>query len=151
MAADEYAARLSGLDPSRPVADAAQLASPPPGSTLAEVVSDVQAAAVPSGFTGYLADELRNVTFPGERDAATDTFRAYAEVEANGGTDPATFARFDDALARTLTINQSAFDASVGQGLSATDGLQTWSAVAVTIIAVAAFVGLRPRLKEYAA
>ncbi len=147
---DGYAARLAGpAAAARAAADDARLAAPPGGMTLDGVVSAVDAGDVPQEFSGYLAAELRNVTFPGERDAAADTLRSYAAYEAGGGG--AAFARFDAALGRTLEVNQSAFDASVGRGLDALDGLGTWAALTAGAISLAAYLGLRPRLREYAA
>jgi hypothetical protein len=97
-----------------------------------------------SGFTGYLADELNNITFPGEREAAVKTlaaFASYLSVDAEirrlensgpehhqdavnlcvgsaAGQSHWAFAQFDSALGETLRINQEQFDRAVKAGLS---------------------------------
>ena len=53
------------------------------------------------------------------------------------------------ALDETLTINQTAFDASVESGLSTVGGLDIKAAVAAAVIAVLAFAGLAGRIREY--
>jgi hypothetical protein len=150
VAVDVYATRLAGVDPGRADAEAVRLASPPAGMTLESALAAVDAGAVPDGFAGFLPDELRNITFPGEREAAANALRAYVAQRA-APTDPAVFAGFNDALARTLDINQVAFDASVGRGFAAVGGLWMWAAAASAGVALAAYLGLRPRLREYAA
>ena len=153
VAVDAYATRLAGLQSSTgSAADADPLARPPTGLTLDAVVSSVDAGTVPVGFTGYLADELRNITFAGEQQAADDALRTYAAyLAAPPAGAAAAFNRFDDALGRTLDINQAAFDASVGQGFAALDGLGPITALSAAVTALAAYIGLRPRLREYAA
>ena len=148
-AVDGYATRLAGVPGTRAADDATLLASPPLRMTLDDVVVAVEGGTVPDGFNGYLADELRNITFPGERAAAVDALRTYAAYRADGG--PAAFARFDDAVGKTIEVNQSAFDHSVGEGFTDVDGRWAWAAGAAAVVAVAAYVGLRPRLREYAA
>ena len=158
VAVDAYATRLAAADASvdadaGPADDGADLlASPPPGATLAAVAAQVDAGTVPTGFTGYLADELRNITYPGEQQAAADTLRLYAAYKAGPpAAAAAAFARFDDALGRTLEINQVAFEASVARGFADLAGLWGWSAAVAAAGLVLAYVGLRPRLREYAA
>ena len=149
VAVDDYAARLGGTDPRRPGDDDARLASPPAGMSFDDAVAACQGTTVPPGMTGLLADELRNLTYPGEREAAVEAMRSFADFRSRG--DAASFATFDAALGRTLEINRTAFDATVTDGLGAVDGLTTASAVAAAVVALAAWVGLRPRLREYVA
>ena len=148
---DGFAANLAGFDARRAVDDATCLAAAPPGATLEDVANATERSGVPTGFTGFLADELRNITFPGEREAAIDALRSFDAYQSAGGSDATLFARFDDALGRTLAVNQQAFDGCVAQGFAALDGLSAAAATTAVAVAVAAYIGLRPRLKEYAA
>ena len=124
-----------------------QLMSLPNGMSLEELVARETAEQKVEGFTGYLADELNNITFPGERAAAIQMLSAYGRYEevdtkirqleragqheqavalcvgsAEGQSDWA-FAQFDSALEQTLGINQEAFEAAVDKGLDALGGL----------------------------
>jgi hypothetical protein len=140
-----------------------------PNLTPAQLRDANKRREVPDGFKGYLADELRNITFPGEEDAARQTLDAYlislesdrkvraaGEDEAvhlavGGGSDQssAAFNRFDTALDRTLRINREAFDDSVANGFAALAGFDVAGPVVGLIIAVLAYFGMRPRLREY--
>ncbi|GAA3024069.1 hypothetical protein GCM10020229_39240 [Kitasatospora albolonga] len=151
------------------------------GATLADYGSRLATAAdahradhsaVP--FGGFLGAELRNITFPGEQDAAEKVltaFQAYQRddrkirelrgqgrlkeaVTFNTGTAPgqsnADFIRLSDALGEVLTINQQALDRAVRD---ADDDLGTGIATAGAAVLAGIFVlillGVRPRLREY--
>jgi len=125
------------------------------------------------GLTGALADELANVRFEGERQAALDcldTFLSYRDVSAKEqkllldgkveeakfiglGYDPhgsnMAFSKFDDALVRTLAINQEELERSVHNARHALDGLFTGSIVLSVLMVIATYLGLRPRIQEY--
>ena len=125
------------------------------------------------GVKGFLANELDNITFPGEREAAVRTVAAFnrymaidgqiRQLEASGqhqqaialdigtseGQSNWAFAQFDDALGATLKINKDAFDASVADGFSSVSGMEWKSAIAAVLIAVLIFLGLAPRIREY--
>ncbi|WP_377267039.1 hypothetical protein [Peterkaempfera sp. SMS 1(5)a] len=129
-------------------------------------------ATVPIG--GYLGTELRNITFPGEQDAAERVLTAFQQyqlddrrtralrrqgrlkdaVTFNTGTSPgqsnADFALFSDALGRVLAINQNALDHAVSEADSDLDAT-TAAAGALLPAAVLALtvLGVRPRLREY--
>jgi hypothetical protein len=151
----------------------ALLATLPPGMRLPDIASAETKGIHVEGFTGFLADELNNITFAGEREAAIDTLLRYEEylavdkqirqLERSGkhreaielciGTQPGqsdwAFDRFDKALGATLDINQRAFDEAVNQGLSALDGLEIKASVLAALIAVCIFLGLAARIREY--
>jgi hypothetical protein len=124
-------------------------------------------------FGGFLGTEFRNITFPGERAAATKALLAYQVYERDDrtlramakanldtaiaydvGTSPGqsdwAFNSWDTALTSVITINQDAFTAAVHDGQSAGDG---WNGpipgAAVVAIAVIAIAGTRRRLAEY--
>jgi hypothetical protein len=124
-------------------------------------------------FTGLFADELMNVTFPGELEAARDMVSGFAgyyaidrrirSLEAGSSHDAAVelaignradesnaaFAKFDEALERVLHINKQYFDERIEEG---TAGLRTavWlDPIFAIAIAALGFFGIRPRLREY--
>jgi hypothetical protein len=129
---------------------------------------------LPQSVQGYLAAELRNITFVGEREAAVDTLRGFAafvaadaqvagRTEAGkradavrlaladepGGTVRA-FREFDAALGRTLEINLREFGLAVQRGFAALTPFGVATPVVALSVALLAAAGLRPRLKEYA-
>lgn len=121
----------------------------------------------------YIDAELHNITFPGERDAANDTARFFddflkadkevrrlkqagkrdAAIALCLGADPGQakwiFQQFDEALGRTLDINQTAFDASVLHGEQTLEYFQTKAVVACLAVGLLALVGLLSRIQEY--
>ncbi len=149
------------------------LATLPAGLTPQRLVTQLRAGKHVEGFSGYLADELNNITFVGEQEAATRTvaaWEAYLAIDAQMrhlqqtgmpgqalvlclGTGPGqsnyAFDQFDKALGATLDINQQAFDAAVADGFAALNGLAIKAAVAVVLIGVLTFLGLAPRIREY--
>jgi hypothetical protein len=160
---------------------AGRLVTLPSGMTFAQLVDLVHAGKVPAGFKGYVADELRNITFVGEQAAANDTlakFGQYLDIDAkirklenegqhaeavklcigyNKGESNWAFQQFDEALGKTLKINDDAFHSAIDQG-EATLGIREGgmaiftiaAAVVALAVAVLTYVGLRPRFREYA-
>jgi hypothetical protein len=142
---------------------------------LARAKEQLEAGQKPNlaGLSGALADELSNVRFEGERQAALDcldTFLAYRDVSAREqklltegkqkealfiglGYDPhgsnIAFRLFDDALVRTLAINQEELKHSVESARHALDYLFTGSIVLSIAMVIATYLGLRPRIQEY--
>lgn len=168
------------LDPARaPAAQAAfttdvnALAHLPDGLTPDQLIAATRNGPPVDGFTGRLADELRNVTFPGERDAAMGaltTLENYLKLDAqvrtlersghhgaavdlsvntNQGGAAWAFRRFDTALGDALAINQGAFEAAVMDSLGALRGLEVEALVASGVAGVLIFLGIGVRLKEY--
>jgi hypothetical protein len=128
----------------------------------------------PRSTSGFLAQELQNITFKGEQAAADEAvaaLRAFTaadahvrEQETRGayaasvasciGTAPDSaatmFDRFDEAAQRVININQWAFDAALASGdgsLRRAEWLEPAFAVA---LALCAWLGVRARLREYA-
>jgi hypothetical protein len=124
-------------------------------------------------YTGLLAEELANITYAGEREAAStalDAWHQYEEIdgrirklEASGRYNDAialnvgrntnesnwAFDRFDEALSKTITINQSAFERTVESSFAHLRVLP-YVLVASLIACIAAVVfGMKPRLDEY--
>ncbi len=151
----------------------ALLAKLPLDLSLADIEARERSGNHVEGFSGYLADELNNITFTGERDAAVDTllrFEDYLAVDkqirqlerggkhqqaielctgTQAGQSDWVFERFDKALGATLDINQSAFDAAVAKGLKALDSLEIKASALAAVIAVLMFLGLAARIGEY--
>lgn len=124
-----------------------ELAKLPPGMSVEDLLAMESRGQKVDGFTGYLADELNNITFSGEREAAVKTlgaFEEYLKVDAevrrleNSGQHQAAvdlcvgtatgqsdwaFTQFDDALGETLQINRKQFDQAVESGLAAVGAL----------------------------
>jgi hypothetical protein len=96
-----------------------------------------------------LDDERKNVTFAGEEEAAkqtSDSFNQYL-AEPSG----AAFSTFDLALKNTLDVNRKAFGNAVDRGFADVNQFEVVAPVWALAIAVLAWLGLRPRLREYSA
>lgn len=139
-----------------------------------EQVKSLGRTVPPKEDTGFLFDELRNITFAGEQDQALAALARYAEylaidreirnVEAKGdharavalclgerpGESNWAFDQFDQALDATLKINQNEFDRAIQRGFAQLAGFEVSAPLAALAIIGLAFVGLRPRLREYA-
>jgi hypothetical protein len=116
-------------------------------------------------FEGLLADALRNITFDGEREAAVAMADDYAQyvtaaegVRGEGkGLDVRrqdanlAFDRFDASTQRTLDINRRVFDRVLSDGQAALAMAEKIDPACAIAIALLAWLGIRPRLKEYAA
>jgi hypothetical protein len=133
------------------------------------------AKKVPGGYKGLFATEMRNITFPGEREAGVKMIRAFAAYDKIDGAirafertgkhgeavqlciglgaleSNAAFDRFDQALHEVVTINHKAFDATVDSGMSALAQAAKILPIASLLIGFLALFGIRPRLREYAA
>jgi hypothetical protein len=149
--------------------DSAALMTLPPGTPLATVLHREDSGEHVAGFSGYLADELHNITFNGEREAAEDTlksFEQYLKIDADIrrmahtdavtaciGTNPGqsawAFTQFNNALARTLKINQDVFDDQVSAGFAALKGMEWKASIGAALIAIFAVLGLSARIREY--
>ncbi|WBP86219.1 hypothetical protein [Kitasatospora cathayae] len=127
------------------------------------------------GFGGYLGEELRNITFPGEQEAAERVLAAFQQYQRDdrkirelnvqgklkeavtfdtgttAGQSNADFDVLSAALEDNQAINQRAFDGAVAATDddldAATAGLGA-AALAAALALTAA--GVRPRLREFA-
>jgi hypothetical protein len=123
----------------------------------------------------YLVRERNNVTFGGEAEAADEAIEAFAKyrgidkqiraLAAAGrradaialctGNGPeqsnGAFESFDRALQKTLDINESAFARARDDGFLDLANFEISAPIAAVLISLLAWLGLRPRLKEYAA
>lgn len=154
----------------------AKIAKLPDGEAFTTFVA--AAASTPGykpNFTGLLADQLKNITFAGEREATVKnltTLGTYVaidkqirQLERSGkhaeaialclGNQPGQSNwAFDEfrlkANQKTFDINQAAFDKAIKQGFKDVDNFEFTTPVALSAIALLTLFGLLPRLKEYA-
>ena len=128
----------------------------------------------PAGdMKGFLADELRNVTFEGEHDAAVkavEWWLKYIQIdsrmralERSGQHDQAVqlclgeeanqsnwaFEGFIKALDQTLEINQKEFDQAAQRGFDALSRFEMIAPIVGLIAALACLFGVLPRIREY--
>ncbi|GAA2242353.1 hypothetical protein GCM10010430_24910 [Kitasatospora cystarginea] len=152
------------------------------GSTLAEYDLRLAQAvdshrADPHGtvpFDGFLGDELRNITFPGEGEAAEKVLTDYHQYQRDDreirqlsvqgrlkeavtydtgsapGQSNADFGLLSDALDGVIAINQKSFEGAV----AATDrdlgaGLAVGGGVLLAAALALTVLAVRPRLREY--
>lgn len=146
----------------------------PNAETFKRVISSLTTnGETKAGFNGLFADELNNITFKGEREAAIATLAAFGtyfeidqqirQLQQSGNHDAAValcignnqgqsnwaFDRFDSALDKTLAINQQAFDQAVDQGFKEIEGFEVTAPIVLSAIALLTLLGLLPRTKEY--
>ena len=129
----------------------------------------------PRGFAGYLASELNNLTFAGERDATVNLFQQYViylqiagkvqETEhagmhalaagmclgddrGNGDARGALIA-VDSAMSQVLSINQREFDQAVDRGFGDLAGMEYWNYALTIAGALLVYRGVEKRVAEY--
>ncbi len=149
-----------------------QIASVPKGLTAADLA---KSRALPLDFKGLLADELRNITYEGEREAALETLKnwqVYLEIDhrirdlnqsgkvkeavtlcvgSKPGESNWAFDRLEGSIRKTIGINQTAFDKSAEKGFQRLAGFEVVAPVAALLIAGLGFFGLMVRIREYSA
>lgn len=142
-------------------------------AALAADVRAYQADNTDVRFGGYLGTEFRNITFTGERAAATRALLAYQVYEKDDrklramaktnlaqaiafdiGTGPGqsdwAFNQWDGALGSVITINENAFTAAIRDGhTTGSPWIALIPAIGTALIAALAIAGTRPRLAEY--
>lgn len=126
-------------------------------------------------FGGFLGQEVRNITFPGERQAAVDSLLAFRDYETDDRTlramaqtnlaqaidydinvapddSDGAFNAYANALQSVIDINTGAFAQAVAAGQSAAGGaFPAVEALAALAIVSLVYAGVRPRLAEYRA
>ena len=151
----------------------AALATLPPSLTDDQLAAQLRSGEKVSGASGLLAEELNNITYPGEREAADETILDYERyvaidqqiraLEAAGKHDQAValdvgdqpgqsdyaFSQFDQALGQTLDLNQNEFKQSVDNGFSAIAHLEWEATLTGLLLAILIFFGFAPRIREY--
>jgi hypothetical protein len=126
-------------------------------------------------FGGFLGQEFRNITFPGERQAAVNsllTFRVYEtddrilramtntnlaqavgyDMNVAPNDSDGAFNAYANALQSDININSAAFTQAVADGQSnAEGGSLAVEALSALVIISLVYVGVRSRLAEYRA
>ena len=159
-----------------------QLATFGPGETYdsmanlasrAHAISGNWTSQVPSDFHGYIADEMRNITFSGEKEDVVTTVRAlgaYVAVDSqmrqleavgrhgdaialcvgdNPGQSDWAFTQFDNALGSIIDLNQQQFELAVSRGDDELAPITLLTPLVSIAIAALALFGVLPRLREY--
>ena len=130
---------------------------------------------LPVELKGLLVEELRNITFTGERDAAVGAARWWAQYveidrkiqvhEAEGQHDKAlalclgegegqsnrAFNEVIRNIDKTLEINQQAFEEASRLGFNALSRFEVIAPVIALIAALLCLFGVLPRIREYSA
>ncbi len=151
----------------------AKVATLPNGQTFETIIAESKQSKKVEGFTGYLAQELNNITFAGEREAVVASLVSLGDyvaidkqirqlrqsgklpqaialcVGSNTGESNWAFKKFLDANQKNYDINNNAFKASIEQGFQDVNGFEIKAVVVTIAIASLTLFGLRPRLKEY--
>ena len=150
-----------------------QIAAPPNGQTLEQIMLLAQQKTKLVGLTGFLGDELSNITFPGEREAVIENLAALSnylkidqqirQLQQNGkyrdaialclGNNPGesnwAFNESRKANQKAYDVNDKAFKEAIVQGDQDLAGFEVKSTIAITAIALLTLLGVMPRLKEY--
>jgi hypothetical protein len=151
-----------------------QIAQLPSGQTFATIVEvyKFQGKKI-DGFTGYLAQQLNNLTFAGEKEATLANLsilgrylaidRQIRQLEKSGkspeaialllGNKPGqsnwAFEENKTANQKIFDINQAAFDQAIQQGFEDVNNFEITTPLAMSAIALLSLLGLMPRIKEY--
>jgi len=155
--------------------EADKIAKLPNGYTFDSLVTALKQNPNINGFTGLFADELNNITFPGEREAAIATVAAFGNYfkidkqirqlaqagkfqEAialctgnNQGESNWAFEEFKKAHDQVLNMNNTAFEQAIDKGFKNLQGFEVSTPAVVAAIALLTLFGLLPRIKEYSA
>ena len=124
-------------------------------------------------LTGYFGEEIKNITYPGELDAALSMLHWWCTymkidaqtrvlevkglhkeaVELNVGTanneSNWAFDNFDRALGQVLSINQKQFDAKIANGISQ---LKYYPYILISMLVlgiIGIIIGIKVRIREY--
>ena len=155
-----------------------KIVSIPQGKSLKDVIISIPRSGKEhkfdlSGFTGFYAEELKNITFEGELAATVDTltkldeyltidveirrlYRSGKIAEAialctgdRQGQSNWAFARYLVANENVRKINEALFDQRIAAGNNNLNNFEIIACVSIGSIAVLTLFGLRPRLAEY--
>src|SRR5580698_5509701 len=142
-------------------------------AALAADIRAYQADHADVRFGGYLGSEFRNITFTGERAAATRALLAYQvyekydrklramaktnlaqaiafDIGTNPGQSDWAFNQWDGALGSVITINENAFTAVIRDGhTTGSPWIVLTPAIGTALIVALAIAGTHRRLAEY--
>jgi hypothetical protein len=150
-----------------------QIAAPPIGQTFEQIILLAQQDTKLTGLTGFLGEELSNITFPGERQAVIDnlsTLSQYLQIDKqirqlqqsgkyreaislcvgdNPGESNWAFNQLRKSNQKTYDLNDKAFTDAINQGTQDLEGFEVKSTIVTITIALLVLLGVMPRLKEY--
>lgn len=152
----------------------AKLATVPPGKSLKDIINSIPLTSGEqkfqlSGFNGLYADELRNVTFPGELAGMVDTLTKldeYLKIDTEirqlflggkvaeaialcTGKSNVVFEEYKAANEKVRLINEKAFSSKIDAGFNNLNNFEIIACTSLGGIAILSLFGLRPRLAEY--
>lgn len=150
-----------------------QIAAPPSGQTLEQITLLAQQDTKLTGLTGFLGEELSNITFTGEPQAVIEnlsTLSQYLQIDKqirqlqqsgkyreaialcvgnNAGESDWAFDQLRKANQKTYDVNEKAFNDAINQGTQDLEGFEVESTIAIVTIVLLVLLGVMPRLKEY--
>lgn len=141
----------------------------------AKLCADPNAALNGSKFEGYLGEEINNVTFDGEKAAATAAIQEWSKyvdvdkkirnleydskhseavalcVGESDGQSNYEFSKFDAELGKAIEINQASFGSNMNRAYKTLNIFPYATAIFLLVIIVLCVFGFRPRIEEYKA
>jgi hypothetical protein len=122
-----------------------------------------------NGFTGFYAEQLKNITFAGELAGTIDTLRkldSYLKIDTEirqlarsgkiaeaialcTGRSNDVFEEYKSANEKVRLINEKAFAEKIEAGNNNLNNFEIIASISIGSIAVLTLFGLRPRLAEY--
>jgi hypothetical protein len=139
------------------------------------ICDNPKAALDGSKFGGYLGDEIQNITFEGEEAQAASAlaeWTKYVEIDkqirsleydskhdkaialfvgGSSGQSNYQFIKLDEAIGKTIDINQAHFDSNMKSAFKTLSVFPYWTLVFLLLIASSCVLGLKPRIEEYKA
>jgi hypothetical protein len=145
----------------------------PANNSNASVITNTSKGNVTSGMTGLFAQELNNITFPGERELAIETFNVFndylaidnqiRQLNRSGkvadaialciGNQPGqsnwAFDRYKVVQGKLMDLNLKEFEDNTIVGNNRLANFELIATIALGSVAILTLAGLRPRLMEY--
>ncbi len=156
----------------------AKIVTVPQGTSLKSVIANLKNRSGEqkfqlSGFTGFYAEQLKNITFEGELAGTVETLTKlddYLKIDGeirqlyqsgkvaeaialctgnNPGQSNWAFEQYKAANQKIKLINEQAFEAKINTGFNNLNNFEVIACVSIGSIAILTLFGLRPRLAEY--
>jgi uncharacterized membrane protein YqjE len=148
------------------------LTIPPNQSNDSIITNTTQKRSTP-GIVGLFANALNNITFPGERELAIDTFKSFNDylkidqeirqlaqrgkvaeaialcIGTSQGQSNWAFDRYKNFQTDLINLNKREFEENIESGNTRLTNFEVIASVALGSIAVLTLFGLRPRFMEY--
>ena len=145
----------------------------PANQSSASIITNTSKGNMTSGITGLFAQELNNITFPGEKELAIETFNVFnnylaidnqiRQLNRSGkvadaialciGNQPGqsnwAFDRYKIVQSKLIDLNLKEFEDNIIIGNARLANFEIIATAAILSIAILTLLGLRPRLMEY--